>query len=308
MIYDEANFPNLDSLAIIRNMHGQEDINLRAFRLIEITGKIINHKTIDKVYYCNPSEAVSVVKSITKHNWLYGFWGITALFANIRAILRNLLHINDPKENLTLLIHNALAYQSEGKQNNAALCAVLAKQYAKKEELPYINQYVNMLGTVSLPSILKWNFNKLIKIQLIYIFVLFFVIFILFSFLGISTIRKNKKESSEIKQVIIFKDGKKAFSDVSVAKIFDLAVDVYDKERLYHVTKRTTARHGADKSFDVYKIIEEGTTVRLTGYTIDGKWMRVMFDNGEMAFIESSKLEKGIGNDIPLWSKIYKEK
>ena len=31
-----------------------------------------------------------------------------------------------------------------------------------------------------------------------------------------------------------------------------------------------------------------------------------MFDNGEMAFIEASKLKKGIGNDIPLWSKIYK--
>ena len=39
----------------------------------------------------------------------------------------------------------------------------------------------------------------------------------------------------------------------------------------------------------------------------DKKWYRVMFDSGEMAFIEADKLAKGIGNEIPLWSKIYKE-
>ena len=42
-------------------------------------------------------------------------------------------------------------------------------------------------------------------------------------------------------------------------------------------------------------------------YSSDKKWSRVMFDNGEMAFIESDKLQQGIGKEIPLWSKIYKE-
>ena len=65
--------------------------------------------------------------------------------------------------------------------------------------------------------------------------------------------------------------------------------------------------HGADKDFDIYQTIEQGTTVRITGYTADKKWFRVMFDNGEMAFIEANSLEQGIGNEIPLWSKIYKE-
>ena len=65
--------------------------------------------------------------------------------------------------------------------------------------------------------------------------------------------------------------------------------------------------HGADKSFDVFATVASGTTVRLTGYTGDKKWYRVMFDSGEMAFIEADKLKQGIGNEIPLWSKIYKE-
>ena len=38
-IYEKDNFPNMDALVVLRNMHGQEDLNLRAFRLIEITGK-----------------------------------------------------------------------------------------------------------------------------------------------------------------------------------------------------------------------------------------------------------------------------
>ena len=77
---------------------------------------------------------------------------------------------------------------------------------------------------------------------------------------------------------------------------------------MYYVTQKTDAKHGPDSDFDVYKTIEKGTTVRLTGQTADNKWLRVMFDNGEMAFIEASKLKQGIGNNIPLWSKIYKEK
>jgi len=55
-------------------------------------------------------------------------------------------------------------------------------------------------------------------------------------------------------------------------------------------------------------MVKEGTTVRITGYTVDKMWLRVMFDDGEMAFIEADKLAPGIGNEIPLWSKIYKEK
>ena len=97
------------------------------------------------------------------------------------------------------------------------------------------------------------------------------------------------------------------YNDVAVSRIIDLPVDVNDKRRLYHTTMDVKAMHGADYSFDVYKVVEKGVTVRVTGYTSDRKWLRVMLDNGEMAFIEADKLEEGIGKEIPLWSKIYKE-
>lgn len=118
---------------------------------------------------------------------------------------------------------------------------------------------------------------------------------------------KQDSTSVQLKQVVTFRDGSKTFSDVAVSKIFDIPIDVYSKKELYYTIKDVDAMHGADKDFDVFRAVEKGTTVRVTGYTADKKWFRVMFDNGEMAFIEAKYLEQGVGNDIPLWSKIYKE-
>jgi len=307
MVYDKQNFPDMNALSLIRNMHGQEDLNLRAFRLIEITGKGIGHNSIDKIYYCSPYEAVGVIGNISKHNWTHGFLGVTAFFANIKAIIQNISNVNNKDYNLQLFIHNALVYAEEGKIEEAATLAMLAKEYASKDELVYINKFIEILNAPSFMSVQKWDFSKLIKIQLFYPIVVLLVIIGCLMLWGLNTARKNRLDSSSVKQVVVFKNGQKTFSDVAVAKIFDIPINVYDKQRLYHTIRETNAMHGADKSFDVFKVVEKGTTVRITGYTADQKWLRVMFDNGEMAFIEANDLEQGIGNEIPLWSKIYKE-
>ena len=308
MIYDEKNFPDMNALALIRNMHGQEDLNLRAFHLTEITGKGLTHSSIDKIYYCNPGEAMDVIKQISTHNWLHGFWGITAIFANIKAIINNVIRINNAKDNLQLLLHNSLVYKSENKLAEAATLAVLAKDYASKEEQFYINQYLSEFSGISLLSTKKWKFSKLINQQFYYPVLLIIVLILLLGVVNLKAVRKKMLKTNAVKKVVVFDNGQKVFSDVAVAKIFDIPVDVYDKKRLYHVTETTSSMHGADESFDVFKTVEAGTTVRITGYTVDNKWLRVMFDDGEMAFIKADKMAPGIGNDIPLWSKIYKEK
>jgi len=307
MVYSKKNFPDMTAITLIKNMHGQEDLNLRAFHLIEITGKIIGHNSIDKIYYCSPYEAAGVIGNISKHNWTSGFWGITAFFANIKAIIQNITRINDKKDNLLLFIHNALVYEAQGKKEEAVTLLMLAKEYASKEEFSYINQYIQLIDSPSYMSVQKWNFLSLIKLQLVYPIILILLIAFCFGGYVLHNIQKNKKNESSVKQVVVFNNGQKVYSDVAVAKIFDIPIDIYDKQKLYHVVVDTEAMHGADKSFDVYKKVEKGTTVRITGYTADEKWLRVMFDNGEMAFVEAKKLEPGIGNEIPLWSKIFKE-
>lgn len=308
IIYNEDNFPDMNVLALIRNMHGQEDINLRAFHLIEITGKGLSYNSIDKIYYCNSAEAVEVIKNITKHNWTQGFWGVTALFANVKAIIYNITHINNKKDNLLLLIHNSLVYKEENKISEAATLAILAKNYASKEEMVYINQYLKQFIDVSPLNLRKWNFSKFIRQQLFYPVLIITCLLVVLGLTHLGDIKKKILKPNIVKEVVVFSNGQKVFSDVAVAKIFDIPVDVYDTKRLYHVTQDTASMHGADKSFDVFKMVKEGTTVRITGYTVDKMWLRVMFDDGEMAFIEADKLAPGIGNEIPLWSKIYKEK
>lgn len=308
IIYSKHNFPDMNSLCVLRNMHGQEDINMRAFHLIEITGKGFSHSAINKIYYTSLYEAPGVINNITRHNWLHGFLGVTAIFANIRALIQNYLAINNRKENLALLLHNSLAYKDEQKNSEAITLAMLAKEYATKEEIPFINQYISSFNDASLMSIKKWNFKKLKRIQLFYPLALFLGIVCLWGIVKLIDIEKNNQNNVNVKEVVVFQNGQKAFSDVAVARIFDIPVDVYDKQRLYHVIKTTNAMHGADKEFDIFKTVEKGTTVRLTGYTADNKWVRVMFDSGEMAFVEADTIEQGIGNEIPLWSKIYKEK
>lgn len=307
MVYGKKNFPDMNALLLIRNMHGQEDLNLRAFHLIEITGKGIGHNSIDKIYYCSPYEAAGVVGNIAKHNWTYGFWGITAFFANIKAIIQNISRINKKEDNLLLFIHNALVYEAQGKKEEASTLLMLAKEIASREELSYIDQYMQTFDSSSYMSVQKWNFANLIKIQLFYPVLLIVALICGLGFFALQNIHNKSKNEASVKQVVVFNNGQKIYSDVAVAKIFDIPIDVYDKQKLYHTIVDTEAMHGADKSFDVYKTVEKGTTVRVTGYTADEKWLRVMFDNGEMAFIEAKKLEQGIGNDIPLWSKIYKE-
>ncbi len=307
IIYNSQNFPDINALCTLKNMHGQDDLNLRAFHLVEITGKILGHTKIDKIYYCNPLEAVNVVRQISKHNWLYGFWGISAFFLNIAALFHNFFALNNKKANLLLHLHNALAFESDGKYPEALTSALLAKEFANNDELFFINLYVKQLGNYTPLSVKKWNLGKLKRIQLFYPCILICLVFLLFGGLYLKDIEDSRKNSVNVKEVVVFRDGRKAFSDVAVARIFDIPVDVHDKSKLYHVTQNTQAMHGADRSFDVYGTVEQGTTVRLTGYSSDKEWYRVMFDNGEMAFIESSNLQQGIGKEIPLWSKIYKE-
>lgn len=80
---------------------------------------------------------------------------------------------------------------------------------------------------------------------------LLIILFLIAGGLFLGKIEAENKNKVNVKEVVIFKNGQKIFSDVAVAKIFDIPVDVHDKLQLYHVTDTTQAMHGADRGFDV---------------------------------------------------------
>jgi curved DNA-binding protein CbpA len=132
IVYKKEDFPQMDALSVIKSIQGKEDLNLRAIRLIEVTGKGFGCSKIDKIYYCTQNEAKWVVKQITKHNWLYGFLGLKAIFANFGAICKNFSNLNNPKENLKLFVHNAIAYSLENRDKDAVTSLAIAKEFADK--------------------------------------------------------------------------------------------------------------------------------------------------------------------------------
>ena len=55
------------------------------------------------------------------------------------------------------------------------------------------------------------------------------------------------------------------------------------------------------------KKLPADTTVRLTGYSPDNVWARILIDNGEMGFVRMNILIKGIGKEVPFGSAVYEE-
>ena len=72
-----------------------------------------------------------------------------------------------------------------------------------------------------------------------------------------------------------------------------------------HLRENSLHLYGPSDDFDVLAVLKPRQTVRLTGYTPDQVWYRVQTDNGEMGFVRSEFLKKGIGRKIPDGSKVY---
>ena len=95
--------------------------------------------------------------------------------------------------------------------------------------------------------------------------------------------------------------------DVITSKIFNIPVDLYDDKMIYHLKTNTPIMHGPSEHFDVLANGIKKQTVRITGYSPDKTWFRIMLDNGDMGFVKKQYLKKGIGNGIPKDSKIRKQ-
>ena len=81
--------------------------------------------------------------------------------------------------------------------------------------------------------------------------------------------------------------------DVVVSKIFSIPVNVADDSKLYHFSQDTEIMYGPGEEFDVMANGQKDQTVRITGFTLDKSWYRVMLDSGEMGFVPDKILRRG---------------
>jgi len=300
LIYTAADFPSLARLNTYKSAQGFETPYLRVFSIEQLRRGKLKTENLIGTY----EDALDFLKKNTFKNFINGFWSpkfYQALRHNIKQITQN------NTENLKLLVHNAAAFYDENKLDFAYLSALQAKEYASFEQQQILQNFLNQLPAVQHRSI-SIDTKKLRAIQLKPFFktfaVLCIIAFCIVAFLLFERQSVSKPDKIEYYQTVKLSNGEEILDDLVTAKIFNIPIDKTDSKMLFHLTSNQPIMHGPSEKFDIITKAHKGQTVRLTGYTPDKLWFRIMLDNGEMGFIKRQYLKQGIGNQIPEKSQI----
>lgn len=292
-VYNSHNFPDMFSLKVFKNHKGSEDLNIRTL-VMRKKGKEIKE-------VCNFKEA----KALVLKNFLLNFWKLGDVVYNFKNLG------NFGKEDFNLLAHNAVAYEGEGKFPEAYASAAQALEYANPYQQQLLKDFMSSLKISPRVRKVSWNYGVL-KLTYISIPLALFsalVMAVVYSMLPKVWVEKPQ-DGGKINyyQEVHFRTGGETVDDVVVSKILSIPVDIEDLSMLYHLDDDTNVVYGPSKEFDVLKRLEKGHTIRVTGFSPDKLWYRVMLDNGDMGFVPAKSLKKGIGSPIPKTSKIFQIK
>lgn len=310
LVYDVSNFPDMKSLKLYKSANGDENPFLRVFNLQRIVWN--KHPEIQEEKLIGTfTDAQKFISAITRHNWLKGWWSPKAAALTVKALKNNFYGIGkNTADNFKMLVHNAAAFYDFGKVDKAKLSALQALEYAAPEQKEFLQRFIELLPPVN-TIIPQWDYSRLKKIQLkiplAAVAAAAIAGIVLIAPLLLQLLPETTEKSDKIAyyQQVKFNSGAKTVDDVVVSKIFNIPVDTYDTKMLYHLKYEAKIMYGPSDEFDVLTTGKRGQTVRVTGYTPDKEWFRVMLDNGEMGFITKQNLKKGIGTEIPTGSKIF---
>ncbi len=307
LVYYKENYPDTDSMTPF--VDEQEGVNIRAVKLEMIKAWFSGYKISSDTQIVNYTKAIRLNFLIAFVDWLIGWWHPKAFFANIKAISGNFLHPISSCDTFRVFIHNMIAYAKDGHYVEATKCGLLAKRFASAEDAKLIDRFLQTFNVKTLAP-KPWNIALLKAVQL----VIPLILVILFSF-PLAKKYTNLSESElwnifaakdeiDYYQQVKFGNGGESVDDVVVGKIISIPVDKSDNSKLYHLIKTSKIMYGPSSDFDTIKTLAKSTTVRLTGYTPDNVWARVMIDNGETGFVYFEDIAQGIGSEIPFGSAI----
>lgn len=310
LAYDAATFPDMKSLKLYKAANGDENPFLRVFNLQKIVWNKLPEIKEEKLIGTF-KDAQKFISNVTRHNWLKGWWSLTGAKLTVKALKNNFYNIGqNTADNFKMLIHNAAVYYDIGKTDKAKLSALQALEYATAEQKALLLPFIELLPPVN-TAIPQWNYQELKKIQLKIPLavgtgaILAAVIAIAPLLLQLVPEKYTEDDKIAYYRQVKFNTGAKTVDDVVVSKIFNIPVDTSDTKQLFHLKSSADIMYGPSEEFDVLTTGKRGQTVRVTGYSPDEEWFRVMLDNGEMGFIKKQYLKKGIGAEIPTGSKIY---
>ena len=305
IIYTQKDFPDFQTLKIYKDHKGIETPFLRVLRLYKYTKQGFKLEKPIVSY----DGAIDLINKITTENWIKGWIKPNENFKIIKYNRENLN--KNIEDNFKMFVHNAVAYFKEDKKDKAYICAVEALSYANNEQKQKILNFLYTLPQIQYTP-KNWNYEYLKQIQMkipkfiISVFVLIVICVSFFIFNQKFSLFKEKDDKINYYQEVVFNNGNETVDDMILSKIFNIPVDYDDDTMLFHITSVTNIMHGPSENFDILYKSSKNQTVRVTGYTPDKQWYRVLLDDGNMGFVKKRFIKKGIGNTIPNKSKIIK--
>ena len=305
-IYGVHNFPDMKSLAIYKDRAGNENPFVRTISQQKVIGYIYKNSFRQDSEICSSVEAPALVLKTSISNWLLGWWGLKAFIKNIQALMYNYNSINhNHVENLNLLIHNAIAYYQDGKKDKACISAMQAKEYANNEQRDMLDKFIRLTGlnadNFRYPT---WNYFRLKMLQLLVPAVIGIFVVFLFGAKIIPASNLDRGNKITYFQTVEYNNGGQTYNDVVISNVINLPINYNDDSKIFHLREDTDVKYGPSEKFDTLINLKSGHTLRVTGYTPDNKWLRVMIDSGDMGFVSSKSLKQGYGTPCPVNSKI----
>ena len=306
-VYDKNNYPELENIQPFKSP-ASDSVDIRFINPMSVRGKLWRYTVSTQPCYCTLGLARKHELKVSVLNWLLGWWQPKAFVLNCKYLCENFRHVDYQDENLRLLVHNAVAYNHLGQQAEASRSAVLALSYAQGSLRTYLQQFIARLNQrVARPQ--SWPLLQLKLVQLLMPLLIFLAVFLPSSVEYVSEwdlmqYFRNKKAIDYYQEVNFGRRGR-SVDDVVVGKVLTIPVDRTDIKQLYHLRADAQIMYGPSDEFDIFKPVKSGTTVRLTGVTPDKIWARIMIDSGEMGFVKMQILQRGMGNPVPDFSKVY---
>jgi curved DNA-binding protein CbpA len=308
LAYHKNDFPDMATLKIYKSVKGEETPFLRVFQLSVVRAKLFSSCSETQNLVGTYADAEDFISKTTTQNWLNGCRNPKAAFLAYRALKKNYASVNENRaDNFKMLVHNAAAFYAEDKADKAYLSLLQAVDYALPSDREEIRGYLNRLPQIR-TTLPVWNYQALKQIQLRIPKMVAGTLVgavsagVLLIVLGLNWIKKPEK--IYYYQEVNFSNGMQTVDDIAVSKVYNIPVDLSDLKMLYHTTDRVDVMYGPGEKFDRMATLQMRQTVRLTGYTVDQEWFRVMMDNGETGFVKKGFLKAGIGREIPTESKI----
>lgn len=306
-VYTADKYPDLEVIKVLKA--ASNDPYVKALSIDNVRGELFKYTFKTDKSVCSYKEALHLELKASVLNWLLGWWHPQAFFKNIQAIINNFKNVDSKNDNLRLFIHNAVAYKQENQSTLSVQSAVRALPYANSRQKTLLQRFIDGKGN-SL-RLKPWNYLNLQLVQLIMPTIIIVAALLPFSVKVVTegdllNYFADKKEIS-YNQEVKFRTGGSMSDDMVVGKVMNIPVDTTDSSKLQHLRRETNVMYGPADDFDVIKKLKKDTTVRITGYTPDNIWFRVMMDEGEMGYIRQEHLKQGIGREIPYGSLIIKK-